>query len=132
MGNAPFDGENKYVTTHQAHKLGFSASSEAVDAHITTLTVGYVLFQVFSTNYVLAKSAGVQEFALVPPEPLRTTLRSIWPTSSDLHWPGDSYVDFAGLQMARDWTIRVEGVSLRVTPSSLMRREFRGTFHLVR
>jgi hypothetical protein len=55
---------------------------------MTTLTIGCVLLQAFTTNYVLADAHALQPYDTDPPCPYNQALSRIWPhTQPTIHWP---------------------------------------------
>ena len=60
-----FDAQNRVVVTTQSRLMMSAPASAAVSqipAHLTTLTIGYVLLQVFSTNFVLADKESAADY----------------------------------------------------------------------
>lgn len=65
-----FDPEGRYTVQTQARLLESApppGGGNPVPAHMTTLTIGSVLFQVFSTNFVLAEAQSLPEYDADPP-----------------------------------------------------------------
>src|SRR5207237_348693 len=58
-----------------------AAAGPQLPAHLTSLTIGYVLLQVFSTNFVLADKQAAAEYDLNPPQPYAHALTRIWPAA---------------------------------------------------
>jgi hypothetical protein len=88
---AAFDAENRYAITSQS-RLGNSTpirgDSSPIPAHITTLTLGYVLLQVATTDFVLADAQSLPDFPLDPPWPYSEALSRIWPYRRPVvKWP---------------------------------------------
>jgi hypothetical protein len=82
-----FDAQGRITSTTQARNLG-SAGPGQVPAHMTMLTVGCVLFQVFSTDYVAAGAQGVAQYDGKPPPPYDQALPRIWPQEHPIvRWP---------------------------------------------
>src|SRR5260370_10984803 len=86
-----FDAEGKYVVETQARLL-MSASAPGtgnpVPAHMTTLTIGCVLLQVFTTNFVLADAQSLEQYDADPSQPYNQALVRIWPVKQPIaHWP---------------------------------------------
>jgi hypothetical protein len=75
-----------------------------VPAHVTTLTVGYVAFQIFSINFVEADRVGCLPFDLTPPPPYDDTLTRIWPpTGAAVEWPPRYHFTTNELASVRNW-----------------------------
>lgn len=76
---------------------------------MTTLTVGCVLFQVFSTNFVLADVQSVPPYDPDPPWPYSEALVRIWPTKSPVvHWPPNNHVTSEVFDKVVNWGLRDE------------------------
>lgn len=85
-----FNSQNTTVASTRARlfKLDMDDGSDPMTTHLTTLTVGCVLFQVFSIDYVTADSRNAAQFDDNPPEPFARALSRIWPIErSSVHWP---------------------------------------------
>ena len=91
-----FDAANKYVVTTQARLLISAPAadgSDPVPAHMTTLTLGCMLLQVFTTDFVLADAHSVPEYDDDPPWPYSQALVRIWPIRQQaVHWPPGRHV----------------------------------------
>jgi hypothetical protein len=75
-----------------------------VAAHMTTLTIGHVLLQVFSTNFVLAGAQSVPAYDASPAPPYAQALNRIWPIGrSRLQWPPSAYVSPDVLDKVANW-----------------------------
>jgi hypothetical protein len=60
---------------------------------MTTLTIGSVLLQAFTTNFVLADAQPLPEYDADPPRPYSQALTRIWPAKQPVvHWPPTHYV----------------------------------------
>ena len=71
---------------------------------MTTLTIGHVLLQVFSTNFVLADAGSVPAYDANPPQPYAQALTRIWPIGrSRLPWPPSTYVSAEVLDKVANW-----------------------------
>ena len=102
-----FDARNVVNLRHEACLI---SATDGLNAHLTTLTLGYVAFQVFSIDYVAADALGLDQFDVMPPQ-LEPLLKRIWPGQADsLTWPGVAFDD-------RNWA----GVTR--WPSRLTQRE---------
>lgn len=85
-----FDARNVINSRHEACLLHLPNS---LDAHVTTLTVGYVAFQVYTINYVIAEARSIPEFNVMP-ENIEALLTRIWPTQlRTISWPGVAFTD---------------------------------------
>jgi hypothetical protein len=91
-----FDARGKVMLTTQARLLTSAptpSGDHTVPAHMTTLTIGYVMLQVFSTNFVLADAQAVPAYGANPPQPYAQALSRIWPIEhSRVQWPPSAYV----------------------------------------
>ncbi len=91
-----FDPEGKYTVNTQARLLESArppGGGNPVPAHMTTLTIGSVLLQVFTTNFVLAEAQSLPEYDADPPWPYSQALMRIWPTKQPVvHWPPSHHV----------------------------------------
>jgi hypothetical protein len=99
-----FDADSEVVVSIQARMFETSTAGMPAPAgvpfHVTTLTVGYVLFQVFTIDFVAADSLQFPQADLTMPPPLDEALIQIWPTTrAVIKWPADVYVDRASLPM---------------------------------
>jgi hypothetical protein len=101
-----FDAGNTTVVTTQS-RLMISAPTSVgpqLPAHLTTLTIGYVLLQVFSTNFVLADEQAADEYGLNPPQPYAQALTRIWPAGQNsVPWPPSAYVSPEVLDKTANW-----------------------------
>jgi hypothetical protein len=102
-----FDGQGQYVVTTQA-RLVISApmpgGGTPVPGHMTTLTVGQVLFQVFTTNYVLAEVQSLPAYDAKPPWLYPDALSRIWPIEQPVvKWPPSAYVTHDVLDKVVNW-----------------------------
>lgn len=102
-----FDAENKFVVTSQARLLMSApvpGGSDPVPAHMTTLTIGCVLLQVFTTDFVLADAQSLPAYDAAPPWPYSQALPRIWPiTNQVVHWPPSHHVTSAVLDKVVNW-----------------------------
>jgi hypothetical protein len=102
-----FDAQGEVTISTQARLLGTPAATGPHDpppSHVTTMTVGYVLFQAFSIDYVLADAHSLPQFDANPPQPFDQALPRIWPVARPIaHWPPDPYVDRASLGRVVLW-----------------------------
>lgn len=100
------DAENQRVTSTQAKLFKVDAldGGAELDAHLTTLSVGYVLLQVFSIDFTIAASRSIPEFEGKPPTGFRTALTRIWPQERPLvNWPPENYVPLSLLDNVTKW-----------------------------
>jgi hypothetical protein len=61
-----------------------------VAGHLTTFTLGFVAFQVFTLDFIEAERHGAPVWNTRPPAPLMEALKRIWPPQlvvQDLSWP---------------------------------------------
>jgi hypothetical protein len=86
-----FDARRHVLATTEARNITSMPSPSGrplIAAHLTTLTLGYVLLQVFSTDFIRADAAGLPSFPSDPPPPHDQAVARIWPTErSELSWP---------------------------------------------
>lgn len=95
-----FDPEGTYTIKTEARLLEARPVESAerpvggsAPAHITTLTIGYVLFQVFSTNFVFAEARSLPQYDADPPPPYNQALSRIWPVKHPtVHWPPSRHI----------------------------------------
>lgn len=67
-----------------------TADGTPLAGHLTTFTLGYVAFQIFTVDYIAAERHGAPVWNPAPPAPLRNALPRIWPpqlTNPDVSWP---------------------------------------------
>jgi hypothetical protein len=65
-----------------------------VTGHTTTFPLGYVAFQVFTVNFVVAEEHQASSWNSQAPEFLRSMLQRIWPTpASTIDWPQPAFAD---------------------------------------
>ena len=77
-----FDARGQILVSTQSRLLASAPTRGAaapVAAHMTTLTIGHVLVQIFSTNFVLADAQSVPAYDANPPQPYAQALSRIWP-----------------------------------------------------
>jgi hypothetical protein len=99
-----FDAQGEITVSTQARLLGTPETTGSPPSHVTTMTIGYVLFQAFSIDYVLADAHSLLPFGLSPPQPLDQALPRIWPNEHPImHWPPDPYVDRPSLDRVVRW-----------------------------
>jgi hypothetical protein len=102
-----FDPQGRVLVSTQSRLLTSAPSSgeaAAVPAHMTTLTIGHVLLQVFSTNFVLADTQSIPAYDADPPQPYAQALSRIWPIRrSALRWPPSAYVSPEVLDKLANW-----------------------------
>ena len=96
-----FDAENVVTVSHRA---ALSVSPAGTAAHVTTITWGYTVFQVFSTDFVVADAAGDEPFPLDPPALFKAAMKRVWPpTSPNLIWPHQAFVTRSDLDALVTW-----------------------------
>jgi hypothetical protein len=102
-----FDARSRILVTTQSRLLTSAPTPSAaapVAAHMTTLTIGHVLLQVFSTNFILADAGSVPAHDAQPPQPYAQALSRIWPIGrSRLQWPPGAYVSPEVLDKLANW-----------------------------
>lgn len=62
--------------------------------HLTTFTLGYTAFQVFTVDYIAADLHGAPVWNPGPPAPLKDALPRIWPpqlVTPDINWPPPAF-----------------------------------------
>jgi len=73
-------------------------------AHVTTLTIGCVLLQAFTTNFVLVEAQSLPEYDAVPPWPYGQALSRIWPVKQPVgHWPPSHHVTAGVFDKVVNW-----------------------------
>lgn len=96
-----FDAENIVALSH---RVALSVSPAVTAAHVTTITWGYTVFQVFSTDFVVADAAGDGCFPLDPPPPFNAAIRRVWPSvDPSVSWPGEAFVARSDLDALVTW-----------------------------
>jgi hypothetical protein len=97
-----FDAKNNVALTH-ACALS-QADGSGTPAHVTTVTWGYTVFQVFSTNFVAAESSDDGGFPLRPPPPYSLAMQRVWPTESQtVIYPRTPFISLSDLHGLRSW-----------------------------
>lgn len=89
-----YDAERQKAVGHITNSLASKAegSGLVVPCHLTTVHVGYVAFQVFTVDFVVAESVGLKEFQVAPPPELADHLLSLWPqVRLSQQWPPKFY-----------------------------------------
>lgn len=92
-----FDPEGTHTVLTQARLMQSvpapGSGSDPLPSHMTTLTIGCVLFQVFSTNFVLADAQSLPQYDDDPPWPYGQALSRIWPVKQPVvHWPPSHHI----------------------------------------
>ncbi len=101
-----FDAEGTYAVTTQARLLTSAPVPDAapVPAHMTTLTIGCVLVQAFTTDFVQADAHSLQPYNADPPWPYSQALTRVWPINQPtVHWPPGHHVTSAVLDKVANW-----------------------------
>lgn len=102
-----FDPQGTYTVKTQARLLQSApqpGGGNPVASHMTTLTVGSVLLQVFTVNFVLADAHSLPEYDADPPWPYSQALTRIWPAKQAVvHWPPTHYVDPGAFDKIVNW-----------------------------
>lgn len=100
-----FDAEGTVALTHVA---ALCASPAGTPAHVTTVTWGYAIFQVFSTDFVAADSAADENFPLECPSPFNAALSAVWPPRTPaVAWPSTAFVARSDLASVVTWGDRL-------------------------
>lgn len=71
-----------------------TADGVPVVGHFTTYTLGYVVFQVFTVDFIAAEQHGASIWNSNPPERLRKALPRVWPrvpTGQPVAWPPPAF-----------------------------------------
>jgi len=102
-----FDARGRILVSTQSRLLTSApmpGAAAPVAAHMTTLTIGHVLLQVFSTNFVLADAQSVSAYDANPPQPYAQALSRIWPIRRHrLQWPPGAYISPDVLDKIANW-----------------------------
>jgi hypothetical protein len=102
-----FDARGRILVSTQSRLLTSAptrGAAASVAAHMTTLTIGHVLLQVFSTNFVLADAGSVPAYDANPPQPYAQALSRIWPIArSWLQWPPSTHISPEILDKVVNW-----------------------------
>jgi hypothetical protein len=102
-----FDARDRILVSTQSRLLTSAptrGTAAPVAAHMTTLTIGHVLLQIFSTNFVLADAGSVPAYDANPPQPYAQALSRIWPIGrSRLQWPPSTHISPEVLDKAANW-----------------------------
>ena len=71
-----------------------TANGAALDAHMTTFTLGFVAFQVFTVDFVAADALQADPWNASVPKPLDHALSRIWPARTmALTWPTQTFAN---------------------------------------
>jgi hypothetical protein len=79
-----------------------TADGTPLAGHLTTFTLGYVAFQVFTVDFLAADQHGARPWNPGPPEALRQALPRIWPqqpNAADIDWPPPAFPRHAWQQL---------------------------------
>lgn len=102
-----FDPEGTYTVLTQARLLESApipGGGDPVPSHMTTLTIGCVLFQVFTTNFVFADAQSLPQYDADPPSPYSQALPRIWPIKQPVvHWPPSHHVTTRVFDKVGNW-----------------------------
>jgi hypothetical protein len=102
-----FDAQGRILVSTQSRLLMSAPTpgeAAPVAAHMTTLTIGHVLLQIFSTNFVLADAQSIPAYDTNPPQPYAQALSRIWPIGrSALRRPPSTYVSREVLDKLANW-----------------------------
>ncbi len=86
----PFDAHGEIAMTHQTMHLELPAGPgrDAIKTHLTTFTLGYVVFQLHSINALAVDEIQGAPFPATVPESLRAAVLQVWPSlGRTLSWP---------------------------------------------
>jgi hypothetical protein len=102
-----FDPQGTYTVKTQARLLKSvpqPGGGNPVASHMTMLTIGSVLLQAFTTNFVLADAQSLPEYDADPPWPYSQALTRIWPAKQPVaHWPPTHCVDPDAFDRVVNW-----------------------------
>jgi hypothetical protein len=100
-----FDAGGQVATSTQAMLLTADGGPHGrLPSHVTTMTLGYVLMQVFSIDYVIADAQRLPALDASLPSPIDQALVRIWPTAHQVvRWPPPAYVDQATFAQVVIW-----------------------------
>ena len=102
-----FDARGQILVSTQSRLLTSAPTRGAaapVAARMTTLTIGHVLLQIFSTGFVLAGAGSVPACDANPPQPCAQALSRIWPIGrSRLQWPPGTHISPEVLDKVANW-----------------------------
>jgi hypothetical protein len=102
-----FDPEGTYTVLTQARLLVSApvpGGGDPILSHLTTLTIGCVLFQVFTTNFVLADAQSLPQYDADPPSPYDHALSRIWPIKLlGVRWPPSHHVTTRVFDKVVNW-----------------------------
>lgn len=91
------------------------ADGVAVPAHIATFSLGYLAFQVFSVDFVMAGLHGAEVWNTKVPKALANRLTRIWPaslTTPDVSWPPQQFGSDEWRRMVTwDGVLRPDGIN---------------------
>lgn len=97
-----FDAKSNVALTHLCALS--EAEGSGTPAHVTTITWGYTVFQVFSTNFVAAQSSGDGGFPLRLPPPYSIPMQRVWPIEKQIvRWPAKVFISLSNLDGLRSW-----------------------------
>jgi hypothetical protein len=85
-----FDAQNRMKARHSVSNVtAYGRDASELPAHLTTFTCGYVAFQVFSTDFVIADAIEVLQFP-GPPAGIDLLFEQLWPARTlgpTINWP---------------------------------------------
>ena len=103
------DAKHRLTLGHSTNSLQvhFMKLEVIVPCHLTTFHIGYLAFQVFSVDFVIADSVGMSEFDISPPEELRNFFTTLWPRlHSNVSWPQKYFFDDSQWNEVSNWIDR--------------------------
>jgi hypothetical protein len=95
-----FDAGGQVATSTQAMLLTADGGPAGpLPSHVTTMTLGYVLMQVFSIDYVIADAQELPAFDASPLPPIDQALVQIWPAAHQVvRWPPPADVSIRSIR----------------------------------
>jgi hypothetical protein len=122
----PFDAQGEIAMTHQTMQLELPTGLERgpIKTHLTTFSLGYVVFQLHSIDALAVDEVGGAHFPVDPPESLSAALLTIWPSSGQtLWWPPPGRFTRNNFDRLATWEGRFSpdrtGTAVRLPPPSL-------------
>jgi hypothetical protein len=117
----PFGAQGEIAMTHQTMQLELPTGPgrDPIKTHLTSFTLGYVVFQLHSIDAVAVDEVRGAQFPVDPPESLRSALLTFWPSSGrSLHWPPPERFSRSNFNRLATWEGRFSpdrpGVAVRL------------------
>jgi hypothetical protein len=106
-----FDAKNTIFLKQDPRNLVLTRegvrNSDEIPCHLTTTSIGFAAFQVYSIDYVAADLAGRAQFEVAPPEALKDRLSCIWPiNTAPVSWPPPLYFSSEQFETIATWNGR--------------------------